>query len=85
MGALHVPLVRMIAKVLSHNFQVFFSVFDHGNACASKILVKIHNTRYIQSLAFIAEIETILSFLLIESHVQHPFFLFVTQSKSKTQ
>ena len=69
-----------------HNFQVFFFIFDHGNTCPSmSSLVKIHNKCCIQSLAFIAVIETIISFLLIDSHVQHHFFLFVIKSKSKMQ
>ena len=38
-------LVRTMKKVLFDNFQAYFIVFDHVNACASmRSLVEIHNT-----------------------------------------
>ena len=42
--ALHEPLVRMMKKVLFHDFWMFFIVFNHASACTSMpSLVEIHN------------------------------------------
>ena len=47
--AFHEPLMCMMKKVLFHNFQIFFIVFDHANDCASLgSLVQIHNKDYSQ-------------------------------------
>ena len=61
--AFHEPLVRMMEKVLFHDFWMFFIIFDHANAWASMhSLVEIHNTNTESetSLTFISIMENLL-------------------------